>query len=222
MNVLVVAAHPDDEVLGCGGTIARHVMAGHRVDILLVADGETSRGGGSTGRVFSRRGSAEAAARVLGCRPPIFLDLPDNRLDAVPLLDIVQRIEGAMAGFAPEIIYTHHVGDLNIDHEIVGRAVLTAFRPLPGSSVRAVYGFEVLSSTGWKGNADPFVPAHFVDITPVLDRKMAALECYADEMRDFPHARSREAATALAKMRGTSQGLGAAEAFVIHRTLGSF
>lgn len=222
MKVLVVAAHPDDEVLGCGGAMARHAAAGHKVDIVFVADGESSRTHAGQADVAVRRATARAAAAVLRCEEPRFLDLPDNRLDSLPLLEVVQRLERAVEQLKPEIVYTHHAGDLNIDHEVATRAVLTAFRPVPGSTVRAIYGFEVLSSTGWNGDAPPFQPVHFADISPVMDKKLEALACYAKELREYPHARSAQAIEALARMRGAIQGVAAAEAFVVYRQLTDF
>lgn len=237
MNVLVIAAHPDDEALGCGGTMARHAACGHRVDAIFVADGEMARSGearphqagaraagdrASQPNLPARRAAAEAAAQHLGSNPPHFLDLPDNRLDALALLDIVQPIERLTTGMMPQIIYTHHMGDLNVDHQMVARAVLTAFRPQPGSSVQAIYGFEVMSSTGWKGGLDPFEPVHFVDIGHTMEAKHAALRCYAAEMRAFPHARSHNGVDALARFRGAVQGLHAAEAFTVYRQHAQF
>ncbi|WP_308916534.1 PIG-L deacetylase family protein [Jannaschia sp. LMIT008] len=214
-DVLVVAAHSDDEALGCGGTIARHAGAGDRVRLLFLTDGVGARGDGGAA---PRRDAARAAAAVLGAADVVQLDFPDNRIDAVPLLDVVQAIEGA-AG-APDLIYTHHGGDLNVDHRICHRAVLTAFRPMSGSPVRAILGFEVASSTEWAfGTPDPFQPQHFVDIAATLDAKMRALDCYAAEMRDFPHPRSARALRALAEWRGASVGLAAAEAFTVIRQI---
>jgi LmbE family N-acetylglucosaminyl deacetylase len=219
-TVMVVAAHPDDEVLGCGGTLARHAAAGDRVELLLVADGVTGRAeAASKAEQAARLAAAEAAARALGARPPRSLLFPDNRLDTVALLDVVRRIEECMAEVRPDIVYTHHAGDLNIDHELVHRAVLTACRPLPGSTVRALYTFEVLSSTEWRPGARPFDPVRYVDIGATLERKMAALRCYGAEMRPFPHARSYEAVEALAKLRGAQAGMAAAEAFGVLRAI---
>ena len=221
-NVLVVAAHPDDEVLGCGGTLARHAATGDRVEVVLVADGVTGRGettASSKAEQAARLKAAEAAAQALGAQSPRMLMFPDNRLDTVALLDVVRRIEECMAEVRPEIVYTHHAGDLNIDHELVHRAVLTACRPLPGSTVKALYTFEVLSSTGWRPGGRPFEPVRYVDIGATLERKLAALRCYAAEMRPFPHARSYEAVEALARLRGAEAGLAAAEAFGVLRAV---
>lgn len=219
-KVLVVAAHSDDEVLGCGGTIARHVDAGDIVDILFVADGVSSRG--NDPRELERRcDAARRAAEILGARPPRFLNLPDNQLDTVPRLTIIQAIERASAALEPARVYTHHAGDLNIDHRIVHEAVVTAFRPLSGSSVRALLAFEVLSSTEWATRPPEmgFRPDHFIDVHRQMHRKLAALAAYAEEMRPFPHPRSIEAVRALATLRGSSAGLQAAEAFMTLRVV---
>ncbi len=216
-TVLVVAAHGDDEALGCGGTMARHKAQGDAVDVLLVADGVTSRGAAAD--AGPRQAAAAEAARILGSERPRFLNFPDNRLDTVALLDVVQAMEEVIAEVHPDIIYTHHGGDLNIDHIITHRAVMTACRPVPGQPVQAIYGFEVQSSTEW-GSVDQdsqFRPTHFVEISQQLKAKLAALDCYKDEMRPFPHARSGEAVTALARLRGSQVGLNAAEAFTVLR-----
>ena len=218
-SVLVVAAHPDDEVLGCGGTIARHVRSGDSVFCVFLADGASSRE--DPGDMHERERQATCAAEKLGMEKPAFFGFPDNRMDSVSLLDVVKAVEKVVAETVPEIIYTHHAGDLNVDHRIVHQAVLTACRPQPGHSVRAIYGFEVPSSTEWApaGTFPPFSPDHFVDISGYLKQKRVALECYADEMRVWPHARSFEAVTALAKVRGASVGVVAAEAFMVIREI---
>lgn len=224
-TVLVVAAHPDDEALGCGGAIARHAAKGDDVHVVFMADGIGAREKETAGKKAekekdARRKMAQAAARTLGARSPRFLDFPDNRMDSVPLLDVVRALEPLIGEINPAVIYTHHAGDLNIDHKIVCRAVMTACRPLPGSPVREIYGFEVLSSTEWgvPGQDDAFHPVRYTALDKVcLDRKMKALRCYDAEMRDFPHARSYRAAAALAELRGAQAGLAAAEAFTVLR-----
>lgn len=213
-DVLVVAAHPDDEALGCGGAIARHAAAGARVEIVFLADGEGARGP-AAGDVAARQTAARRAAEILGARPPRFVDLPDNRLDSVPLLEIISRLERALDGYAPEIVYTHSGGDLNVDHRLVHQAAVTLFRPLPGARWRGLFAFEVPSSSEWSTPAigPVFAPDRFVDISAFVERKMAALAAYAAEMRPFPHARSCEAVRALATWRGATAGVAAAEAF---------
>ncbi len=226
MTVLVVAAHPDDEILGCGGTLARHAAAGEAVHVLILAEGATARDERRSAQAHAnelaalRQAAADAAA-CIGARPPRFAGFPDNRMDSLDLLDIVKAVETVVAETAPAVVYTHHGGDLNQDHRLTHQAVLTACRPLPGAPVRAIHAFETLSSSEW-GSPMPgagFVPSRFVDIGAQLETKLRALECYAAEMRPFPHARSRDNVTALARHRGASAGLPAAEAFVVLREI---
>jgi LmbE family N-acetylglucosaminyl deacetylase len=221
-RILIVAAHPDDEVLGCGGTIARHAAAGHVVNILFMADGVGARGRGvKAGAKTERRAAALQSAKILGARKPQFLNFADNRMDEKPLLEIVHGLERAVAKLKPDVVYTHHRSDLNIDHRITHDAVLTTFRPLPGASVKAIYSFEVPSSTEWAAPSagDAFVPALFVDTAPFQAIKTKALNCYIKEMRPFPHPRSLQAIEALGRWRGASVGLKAAEAFMVVRLL---
>lgn len=218
--VLVVAAHADDEALGCGGAIARHVAAGDDVHLVLMADGVNSRLGADTKDLDNRVKAASKAQRILGVAQTHMLGLRDNAMDSVPLLQIVQTLEPHIQRVAPEIVYTHHHGDLNVDHRLTQKAVMTACRPQPGSPIREIYGFEVLSSTEWATpNVEPFVPCCFVDITDQLPAKLEALEAYADEMRPTPHSRSLEHAAVLARHRGYSIGVEAAEAFVVYRII---
>jgi LmbE family N-acetylglucosaminyl deacetylase len=145
--------------------------------------------------------------------------LPDNRLDTVPLLEVVKLVEDMVDRITPEVIYTHHSGDLNVDHGIIHRAVLTATRPVAGQTVREIYAFEVPSSTEWAfQRLEPsFRPNVFVDITRTIDAKIAAIECYKTETREFPHPRSPEALRALATRWGSVVGCAAAEAFELVR-----
>lgn len=217
--VLIVAAHPDDEVLGVGATAALHARRGDRVQPVILAEGATSRGA-DDGAVSRLQTCAFDSARILGTAQPIFLGFPDNRLDQVPLLDVVQRIEPIVRSLRPTMVYTHHGGDLNIDHRIAFEAVMTACRPMPGASVRSVRTFETLSATGWlRGGGPDFSPNLFCGIGATLALKLDALRVYADELRSFPHARSLEAVEALARLRGAEAGLGAAEAFAIVRAI---
>ena len=220
-NVLVVAAHPDDEVLGCGATIARHTAAGDRVHILILADGVGARQGNHGNTSQTRVRAAEAAAAILRAEQPRLLDLPDNRLDSSPLLDIVQRVEAVVTEVKPKILYTHHAGDLNIDHRITHQAVMTACRPVPGACWRRILCFEVASSTEWQtpSAADAFLPNWFVDVTETLTHKLDALQAYAAELRPWPHPRSLQAIEHLARWRGANVGLEAAEAFMLARAI---
>jgi LmbE family N-acetylglucosaminyl deacetylase len=219
-SVLVVVAHADDEALGCGGTIARHAISGDKVHVVFVADGVTSREGAGDNEILRRQQATENAQNILGIQSTVFLGLSDNRLDSLALLDIVQPIESIVGKLSPEIIYTHHCGDLNIDHRLVHQAVMTACRPLPGCPVREVLAFEVMSSTEWSGAGfPPFIPNLFVDISQQLEIKMQALEAYTLEMRAAPHSRSILHLGHLARHRGNSIGVEAAEAFMVMRAI---
>jgi LmbE family N-acetylglucosaminyl deacetylase len=226
MKVLVLAAHPDDEVLGCGGAIARHAAAGDEVHVVVLGEGLTSRSpsleqGRKAGGADALAAAARKAGEILGVKSLQLHDLPDNRMDSLDRLDVVKKIEASVAQIAPQVVYTHWVGDLNIDHQIIHRAALTACRPLPGVSVRSILCFEVPSSTEWQaaGTAPAFAPNWFVDVSATLQTKLRALQAYAAEMRPWPHPRSSEAVTHLARWRGASIGVEAAEAFVLCRNL---
>lgn len=226
MNVLVVAAHPDDEVLGCGGTIAKHSQRGDKIHILILAEGVTSRDSGRTpekrqSELSALAQSAHQAGKILGATSLSLLDFPDNRLDSCDLLDLIKVVEQAIDQHHPEIIYTHHAGDLNIDHRCVHQAVITAARPQPSSSVKTVVFFEVASSTEWQtfNSAPCFCPNWFVNVSETLSLKLKALEAYQAEMRAWPHARSIIALEHLARWRGSNIGVEAAEAFILGRNL---
>ena len=222
--VLIVAAHPDDEVLGAGGTIVRLVQKGRPIHVLFLADGESARlaaGDAVSNRLFRRNAAAKRAAEILGVTSLTVRAYPDNRLDTVALLDIVKAIEEVIAACRPTLVITHHAGDVNVDHRVAHQAVLAACRPVPNGSVRELWFFEVPSSTEWSppGSAAPFMPNCFVDIADALALKLLALEAYAEELRDFPHPRSLIAVEALARWRGATVGRGAAEAFIIGRSV---
>lgn len=221
-KILVVAAHPDDEMLGCGGTLARLKAQQCDVSIVLLGEGPTSRGEGQDPAVVRGHADSSAmqAAKSLGITDVRHLSLPDNKFDSVPLLDIVQKIEKVKAEIEPDLILTHHAGDMNIDHRITHQAVMTAFRPLPGEKA-SILGFEVLSSTEYAPNNSlpAFLPNVFVNITGYLPEKLAALEAYQSEMRQWPHPRSFQGVEHLAHLRGCQCGCDAAEAFVLLRAV---
>jgi len=211
--ILVVAAHPDDEVLGCGGTIARYVQEEKDVHVLILGEGMTSRDKDRKKDGLERlKKDAHKANLTLGAKEVFLYDFPDNRFDTVALLDIVKVIEKIKRDIKPGIIYTHHRNDLNIDHRITCDAVLTAARPLKGETVREIYSFEVPSSTEWSYSYQ-FRPNIFKDITGTVETKIEALKRYGTEIREFPHPRSEQAVRAAAKRWGSVSGLGAAEAF---------
>jgi LmbE family N-acetylglucosaminyl deacetylase len=225
-RVLVVAAHPDDEVLGCGGTIARHSDAGDQVQVLIVAEGATSRQqqrdrNQATGELSALAQAAQQTGAILGAQGVELLDLPDNRLDSLDRLDLIKQIEERIAHHQPQVVYVHHAGDVNVDHRRLHEAVVTACRPTPGQPVRRLLSFEVASSTEWQppGSALPFQPNWFVDISAQWSRKREALAAYASEMRPWPHARSLETLEHLARWRGAQVGVEAAEAFHLLRNI---
>ena len=226
MNVLVVAAHPDDEVLGCGGAIAKHVQEGDRVHVLILAEGATSRNRERDRQQFQTELSdleisANQASKILGVNSLFLHSFPDNRMDSCDLLDIVKVIEQAIEQYQPQIVYTHHSGDVNIDHRRIHEAVITSCRPLPNHSVHTLLFFEIPSSTEWQtsGSAPPFIPNWFIDISETLSLKLKALEAYQSEMRAYPHPRSLKAVEYLARWRGATIGVQAAEAFMLGRNL---
>ncbi len=225
MTSLVVVAHPDDEVLGCGGTIAKLTRKGEDVYVAILGEGATSR---FTTRDQAPRSGVDAladaarkAAALLGVKEVTMSELPDNRFDGVDLLDIVKIVESLVERWAPDAVYTHHGGDLNIDHTLVHRAVVTATRPWAAPGVDAVYAFEVASATEWSFNQfeRSFAPDVFVDITDTLESKLQAMQLYREEIRDFPHPRSLENLEAAAIHWGAAAGVRRAEAFKLIREI---
>jgi len=218
--VAVIAAHADDEALGCGGTVARHVAEGEFVHLVLMADGVKSRLSAAEADVGRRLAAMENAQTILGIKSVTLLSLSDNQMDDSPLLHTVQKLEPIMAQIRPEVVYTHHYGDLNVDHRLTHEAVMTACRPIPGQTVAEIYGFEVTSSTEWATpQKSQFVPTLFVDISEQLPTKLKALEAYNEEMRAAPHSRCIQHTEALARHRGYSMGVDAAEAFEVYRII---
>jgi LmbE family N-acetylglucosaminyl deacetylase len=218
--IIAIVAHPDDEAIGCGGTLAKHKERGDKIHIIYMTDGVSARINSEDTDVSIRNEMAHAAGAFLTAKQ-YFFNYPDNRMDQEPLIDIVQSIESILVQVLPDIIYTHHFGDLNVDHQIVHQAVITANRPQPGTKVASIYTFEVNSSTEWgiKSTANNFLPTSFINITEQLADKNRLLDIYAKEMRPYPHTRSKEAITALAVVRGTSVGVSYAEAFMLIREL---
>jgi len=219
MRVLVVAAHPDDELLGVGATIARHVDAGDTVTAVVVSEGATTRYGAAGERTLVDAG--RAAAAVLGVADLRFLGLPDQHLDARPILEVIQAVEGVTRDVRPEIVYTHHWGDVNRDHRVVSEAVLVACRPVGPDAPRRLLCFETPSSTEWSAPdpASAFVPNWFVDATATIEKKLAAMACYPTELRPPPHPRSLESLRSRAQYWGQIAGRSYAEAFVLVREI---
>ncbi len=219
MKVLVVAAHPDDEVLGCGGSIARMAHEGDEVFIAILGEGITSRHAqrqeADPAAVAALHRRSKEVAQLLGAKDLFMHSLPDNRFDAVPLLEVVKLLEDLVSKLQPEVVYTQHGGDLNVDHVVTFRATLTATRPMAGRPVRALYSYEVASSSEWAFQqfSPVFHPSLFVDIEATLEIKIRAMQAYESEARPFPHPRSPEALRASAQRWGSAVGLRAAEPF---------
>lgn len=226
MRCLVIAAHPDDEVLGCGGSIARLSREENEVLIAIMGEGVTSR--------YLRREEAEKrllveelqektrdVATILGAKDVFLYNLPDNQFDTVPMLNIVKIIEELVYRLRPEVVYTQHGGDLNIDHTVTFRATLTATRPMAGCPVKDLYAYEVPSSTEWAFQRleTAFQPNVFVDISATIDTKIRAMQKYDSEARKFPHPRSPEALRAIARRWGSVVGFECAEAFELIRSV---
>lgn len=216
-NILIAAAHPDDEALGCGGTIAKLSAHGCRVSVLILGEGVTSRfakreDGIKSPDMKALRRSTNKAAKILGIKSIFRFDFPDNRFDSVPTLEIVKVIEKVKAEVRPQVIFTHHYFDLNVDHRVTYNAVLTSFRPASDHIAEDIYSFEIPSSTEWN-YPNTFRANVFVDISAAMNKKTAALRCYGNELRKFPHPRSIEAVKSIAKRWGSVSGLNAAEAF---------
>jgi LmbE family N-acetylglucosaminyl deacetylase len=225
-KVLVVVAHSDDETLGMGATIARHSEQGDEVRLIVMTNGVSARKAPSKKDALSgndaeiRRNSLEKVAEILAINQIYQFEFPDNQMDSVTLLEIAQTIESVIKNYPADTIYTHSSCDLNIDHAITHKAVMTACRPQPHSSVKKIFSFEVRSATEWQASSkQQFIANYFIDITNYMDKKIQALHCYSQELRKFPHTRSIEAIQAQAITRGTSVGVAKAEAFYVERMI---
>ena len=193
-TILVVAAHPDDEILGCGATIAKHVDCGDKVEVLIMAEGYTSRQqqrdqSGASNQLSNLKSACIRACQILGVTDVNFAGFPDNRMDSVDLLDVVKVVESYIDKIKPSFVYTHFSNDLNIDHRIVFQSVLTACRPTQDNPVTSLLSFEIQSSTEWQSSitGNFFAPNYYVNIQNYLDLKLKALGIYQSEMRAWPH-----------------------------------
>ena len=221
-KVLVFAAHPDDELLGLGATVRRMSDEGVEMRAVIMAEGITSR---SDKRMDTDKSElqelqedARKAAEIIGYRSIEFCNFPDNRMDGMELLDVIKMISRYVEKYKPDTIFTHHHGDLNIDHRITNEAVLTACRPVGCCTVKRVFAFETPSSTEWNYNySEPFTPNVYYNVADTIESKIKGMECYRTERTEYPHPRSAEALRCLARLRGSSAGYEMAEAFVLLR-----
>lgn len=221
MKVLVIAPHPDDEVLGCGGTIKKYVKEGSEVYLCIVTKAYVP----DWTEIFieNRKKEVELASKALGIKKVIFLDLPTVKLDTLPSKKINDLIFKTIEEIRPEILFIPFYGDINKDHKLVSEAAMVASRPKPGSFLRKIFCYEVLSETEWAKPAqkieDVFIPNFYEDISEYFNDKLKAMECYKTELKEYPHPRSLEGIKVLAQKRGTECGINLAEAFMLIREI---
>ncbi|MBW1293895.1 PIG-L deacetylase family protein [Aquimarina litoralis] len=227
-RILLVVAHPDDELLGLGATMHKLIKECNcAIRTIILGEGITSRSDKRDPKLWEdelkkHRQNIEDARAAIGYESVGVYDFPDNRFDSVDLLDIVKVIEAEKQEFQPEIIFTHHGGDVNIDHQRTFEAVITATRPMEHEKVHTIITFETPSGTEWRASSDPkhFIPNFFVEVSEEnVDAKIKGMESYEFEKRAFPHPRSPKALKVLAQQRGIIVGKKYAEAFVIIRTI---
>jgi len=220
-KVLCIVAHPDDEALGVGGTLIKHVENNDDVFIIILSDGEESKEN-SQDKNPDRIINAKKWSEFSGCKLCAVLDFPDQKLDAIPQLDIVKKIESFVKDIHPNLVYTHALSDINKDHEIVASATLAAIRPISGHNINPeIRGFETPSSSDQAPiiGKHIFSPNLYINITSQFDKKIEGLKIYKNELKDFPHPRSLRSIEALAIKRGSESGLEYAEAFTLYRRI---
>ncbi len=222
-KILIVAAHPDDEVLGCFGTVARLIKEGYEAYTLILGEGKTGRDlkrdvSNKEDEISILRSEIQKANKRIGIKKVYIENFPDNRFDSVDLLDIVKVVEKIKQKIKPDIIFTHFENDLNVDHRLTYQAVITASRPMEDESVKTIYSFEILSSTEWNFPLS-FSPDIYFDITDTLDLKIAAMNEYQSELCFYPHPRSLEGIELNAKYWGMRVGKKYIEAFKIVRDI---
>ena len=223
-KILVVAAHPDDDVLGCGGTIAKAISLKSKIKILFLGEGVSARFGiGNENKKIirckkKRNIECKNSLKILGVNDYIFEERFCTQFDTYPLLNIVKSIENQISIFKPNLVFTHNPSEVNIDHRITHNAVEVATRPKKNSFIKEVYSFEIVCSGNWKFNKN-FSPTTYVDISKFMKRKLKSWEQYKNETKNFPFPRSREGLKVLAKYRGMQSYLKYAEAFKLEREL---
>lgn len=218
-NILILAPHPDDEVLGCGGLIRKNSEMGHRVYVLIATRGSAVRY--SEERVANVRKEALAAHAILGVTETFFLDFPAPDLDLVSKADLSNEITKILKKLEIEELFLPHRGDIHHDHQAIFNAGLVAARPTEGNTVKKVYSYETLSETEWAAPfaSDAFIPTYFVDVTAQFEHKLQAMEQFKSQLRPFPNSRSLEAIRSLAKYRGCTVGFNYAEAYMVIRLI---
>lgn len=218
LKIAIIVAHPDDEALGMGGTLLKLKKLGHEIHILFVSDGVTSRHV-TNENVEYREFNFHQAMNFLKPTSYQVLNYPDNMLDTFPLLEIVQKLEKFLYKVCPDMLFTHFIDDLNIDHQIVSKACIVASRPGSATFVKEILTFEVLSSTDWNLGRSRFSPNYYIDITDFINEKILYLNSYKDEIKQYPHARSIEIVKGLSQIRGSEVFRNNAEGFMLIRSL---
>lgn len=224
-NALVIAAHPDDEILGLGGTIRKLINDNYSISCVILGEGLTSRKDSRVdtpkNQLLELKGNTLKAASIIGYSNVDFCELPDNRFDSVDLLEVIKIVTKQVEKYKPDTIFTHHYGDLNIDHRITYEAVTTSCRPVGNYVTKNIICFETPSSTEWnfKHSEGSFKPNLFIDITQTLRTKLDAMSCYLTEVTEYPHPRSLEALKVIAARWGTVVGTDYAEAFELVRSV---
>lgn len=237
MKILVIVSHPDDEILGMGGTLKKLSKKKHRIKVVFMATGIFARRSTNyknvtkyvvenkitehmESQIQNLHRDARKACKIVGITDVEFVDFPDNEMDMVSNLQITKKIEEKIEEFNPTTIFTHSPHDINIDHRLTYNATITATRPVVNHGIEKVISFEVPSSTEWNFPSS-FSPNVFVNIERELQYKLRAMKAYKDELREFPHPRSLEALEIIAKRWGSVSGFKAAEAFCLVRQLSS-
>jgi LmbE family N-acetylglucosaminyl deacetylase len=217
MRILVIAPHPDDEVLGCGGTIAKHASAGDEVYLCIATKAYPPDW--SEDEIPRRKQEVLRVNEILGIRKTHFLDFPTVRLDTIPQKELADSISKFVDEVKPEVVFIPHKGDANQDHRLVFEAAMVVTRPKPALGIKKVLCYEVLSETEWAAPSveNTFIPNVYVDISETVETKLKAMSEYKSELKEFPHPRSLKAISALAKVRGAAAGVDAAEAFMLVR-----
>lgn len=220
-NILIVAAHPDDEVLGCFATVAKLIEEGYDAYTLILSGGKTARENVKKEELILLQEETNKANKTIGIKKVFTADFPDNAFDSVALLKIVKEIEKVKEEIKPEIIFTHHIGDMNIDHQITHKAVLTATRPMQNECVRTIYAMEIPSSSEWNSFSaeSAFIPNVFFEVEKTISLKIEAMSKYKSELREYPHPRSLEHIKELAKVNGNKVGLNYSENFILVRSI---
>jgi len=222
MKILVIAAHFDDEVYGCGGTISKLVREGHKVYVCILTDSCSSQYTDRANEMIAqKKEESKIVNKILGIEKTYTFDFPDMQLDTIPHVELNKAIEQCIREIKPTTIYTHHGGDVNKDHRLIFESTIVAVRPMKDSSVKRVLCYEVPSSTEWAAPtpSNMFAPNVFVDIEYVIDKKIDAIKAYNSELREYPHPRSAENVINQAHLRGASVGLNAAESFMLIREI---